>query len=153
MLDVLEIGGGHNPRYHPNVDVVYGDVQVDVRLGLPFASESVKCIYSSDFVEHLTFIELLRLLQECWRILIPNGVLDFTVPDMARAVAVNPSWNDALSHVVYGTRRDAFDVHRAWYSPALLGYVLEHEGWAVTHYETEHGMPLEPKFRVEARKA
>ena len=153
MYDVIELGGGEHPKYHPNLDAVYGDIQKDVRHGLPFDAESVKRIVSYDVLEHFTFEEALALLRECRRVLTEDGELEFIVPDMEEAIKANPEWCDHLRNVVYGTRRDRFDIHKMWWSKDLARYVLAKEGWVVTVEPSLHGgEQRQPKFRIFAVK-
>ncbi len=60
-----------------------GDViNHNVNLGLPFENSSVEVIFSSHFIEHLTFEEGLNFLKECYRVLKPNGILRIVCPDI-----------------------------------------------------------------------
>jgi ubiquinone/menaquinone biosynthesis C-methylase UbiE len=59
----------------------------DVRKGLPFENNSLSAVYSSHMLEHLYFEEARRLLDECYRILEPRGVLRIVVPDLGAIVA------------------------------------------------------------------
>lgn len=54
----------------------------DLRKTLPFAQESVSCIYSSHVFEHLYLEESRRLMRECFRVLHKGGVLRIVVPDL-----------------------------------------------------------------------
>ena len=54
---------------------------MDVRKGLPFATNSVAAIYSGEMLEHFTREQGKRLLEECLRVLVPGGVLRIRVPD------------------------------------------------------------------------
>jgi len=51
-------------------------------LPLPFDDLSIKGVYSSHCLEHLTASEVVKLLQESYRILKPGGIIRITVPDM-----------------------------------------------------------------------
>jgi predicted SAM-dependent methyltransferase len=57
------------------------DFFYDLRRGLPFPDGSVAKIYSSHFLEHLTFKESQSFLKECRRVLIPGGVFSICVPN------------------------------------------------------------------------
>tara|TARA_R110001592_G_scaffold4546_1_gene25502 strand:+ start:632 stop:1351 length:720 start_codon:yes stop_codon:yes gene_type:complete len=60
-----------------------GDViNHNVNLGLPFEDSSIEVIFSSHFIEHLTFEEGLNFLTECKRVLKPNGILRIVCPDI-----------------------------------------------------------------------
>jgi predicted SAM-dependent methyltransferase len=54
----------------------------DVKKGLPFADQSVSCIYSSHTFEHFSWAESLAVAKECFRVLRPGGVLRVAVPDL-----------------------------------------------------------------------
>jgi predicted SAM-dependent methyltransferase len=60
--------------------------RVDVTRGLPFAGGSVDAVYSSHMLEHLSAADAGRVLDECRRVLKPNGVLRLALPDL-RAMA------------------------------------------------------------------
>ncbi|GBU25056.1 glycosyl transferase [Fibrobacteria bacterium R8-3-H12] len=57
------------------------DIYWDLRDGIPFPKDSVSKIYSSHFLEHLTFRECQIFLQECLRVLVPNGIFSICVPN------------------------------------------------------------------------
>lgn len=60
----------------------YNFQHMDVRGGLPYATGSVDMIFSSHFLEHLTYDEGLKFLRECRRVLKPDsGVIRIIVPD------------------------------------------------------------------------
>ncbi|MGF1580828.1 MAG: methyltransferase domain-containing protein [Gemmataceae bacterium] len=48
---------------------------------LPYADNSVSCIYAGELWEHLEYPDAERLTAECFRVLAPNGVLRIRVPD------------------------------------------------------------------------
>ena len=54
----------------------------NVNNGLPFEDSSVEVIFSSHFIEHLTFEEGLNFLKECYRVLRPGGILRIICPDI-----------------------------------------------------------------------
>lgn len=64
-----------NPRVEPDLVL---DLNV---LPYPFESDSVDFIYASQFIEHLT-VNSINFFQECYRILKPNGILEFHLPNM-----------------------------------------------------------------------
>jgi len=57
------------------------DIFWDLRNGLPFPDGRVAKIYSSHFLEHLTFREGQAFLDECIRVLKPGGIFSICVPD------------------------------------------------------------------------
>ena len=58
------------------------DVTLDLRRGLPFESNCSDLIFSEHCFEHLDYPEpVSHLFRECLRVLKPNGILSFSVPD------------------------------------------------------------------------
>ena len=81
----LDVGCGPNTHenfinldylWHPQVDVCW-----DVRRGLPFATGSLRGIFSEHCLEHFQLSDGLALLRECRRVLMPAGVARIVVPD------------------------------------------------------------------------
>jgi SAM-dependent methyltransferase len=80
---VLDIGSGDIKQYPDNigVDLRPGsgvDVRADLRYGLPIADRSVDVIFAVHILEHL--IDFLPLVDECHRVLRPDGVLHMLSP-------------------------------------------------------------------------
>lgn len=57
------------------------DISWDLKFGIPLNNNSVKKIYSSHFMEHLTYKEGQVLLDECLRVLVSGGVFSVCVPN------------------------------------------------------------------------
>lgn len=151
---IIELGGGPTPRHHPNFDAMPGpavDVVCDLSKGIPLPDNSVEGIYSGDFYEHFTFEEGLALLKECKRVLMPSGFIAFLIPDIAGFVRIHPKFNESIQSLIYGDRRHEFDVHKMWYTPELMEYILEHEGWEI--YDIEYFEAEHMKFLVRAKNA
>jgi predicted SAM-dependent methyltransferase len=89
MLDrgveiLIEVGSGERPGEAgwTTIDITQKcDIFWDLRKGLPFPDNSVKKIYSSHFLEHLSFGEIQKFLIECKRALVPGGKFLICVPD------------------------------------------------------------------------
>lgn len=62
------------------------DLWLDVRCGLPYASNSVDSIYSTHMIEHFYPDELNHLLRECRRVLKDEGGLRLVVPSLKNAI-------------------------------------------------------------------
>lgn len=58
----------------------------DVRRGLRFADCSVQYIYSSHTFEHFTYAESLAIAKDCYRVLVPQGIMRVVVPDLERII-------------------------------------------------------------------
>ncbi len=62
------------------------DVFLDLRNKLPIKDNQIKQIYSSHFVEHLTYSELLFHFKECYRVLEVGGEYSICVPDFVKGL-------------------------------------------------------------------
>ena len=68
-----------------NIDIdekLNPDIVLDVTKGLPYPDNSVACIHSEDFIEHITLEDGKFFLGECLRVLKPGGVLRIVTPDL-----------------------------------------------------------------------
>lgn len=86
----LNLGGGNN--HHPKIDYknyisvdinCHNDwcVKHDLRRPIPLPDNSVNRILTEDFLEHIHVDDIKRLLQECFRIIKPKGMMRIGVPD------------------------------------------------------------------------
>jgi len=74
------LGGWINADIAPHRQL---DVLLDGRAGLPFADNSMSCVYAEHFIEHLDQEEGIHFLSECHRILIPgSGVVRVSTPNL-----------------------------------------------------------------------
>ncbi len=84
----LNVGCGR--RYHSqwtNLDLESNDPQVirhDVTKGIPFGESAFQTVYHSHILEHLKPDQGVRLIEECFRVLRPGGILRMVVPDLER---------------------------------------------------------------------
>jgi predicted SAM-dependent methyltransferase len=81
---MLEIGSGGKKGTNgwTTVDVCRGcDIRWDLRRPLPLPENSVSKIYSSHFLEHLAYGDLLTLLQNLYYVMIAGGVFSASVPN------------------------------------------------------------------------
>jgi SAM-dependent methyltransferase len=70
------IPSGEFGRFPANVE--YGNIVK----GLPLTDDSVKLLYCSHVLEHLTLEELRLALHNCYRHLQPGGIFRFVLPDL-----------------------------------------------------------------------
>jgi predicted SAM-dependent methyltransferase len=80
----LEVGSGakHGTNGWVTVDMADGcDLYWDLRRGIPFPSATISKIYSSHFLEHLSYGEGQQFLTECRRVLAPGGLFQICVPN------------------------------------------------------------------------
>jgi len=99
-MDVLNLGTGFKPLVHEGWDIINHDLRLDperpwvtVAWDLnehpwPWAEESFDLIVACAVFEHLRR-NLIETLNECWRILRPQGVLYMKLP----------YWNHEISYI------------------------------------------------------
>ncbi|HZK61809.1 MAG TPA: methyltransferase domain-containing protein [Anaerovoracaceae bacterium] len=66
-------------------DVVY----MNATKPLPFESNLFSYVYSEHFIEHIEYTQLFLLLQECYRVLKPNGKIRLATPDIEFLIALH----------------------------------------------------------------
>ena len=79
----LELGSGpkRGADGWTTVDVRSADIAHDLKRGIPLPENSVHSIYSSHFLEHLPYQQILAHLAECRRVLAPGGQILIAVPN------------------------------------------------------------------------
>ena len=147
-----------------HVDVV-GD-GVDLRR---FADGSVDELYASHMLEHLGFRdELPRALAEWHRVLVPDGLVRVSVPDLMTLcqLFVDPNVSarvrDYIVRVLYGSQEDAHDFHKMGFTLESLSQHLKAAGFHKIMRVREFGVfddtsrltlgPVPISLNVQARK-
>lgn len=109
---MLNIGCGstHHPDWI-NLDVAPidpGVMRADIARGLPFPSGFAAVCYSSHVLEHLERPAARKFVAECFRVLMPGGVIRLAVPDLERLAR---EYLHALEDVTAGNERRQTDYH------------------------------------------
>ena len=68
------------------IDQAQSDITHDLTTPLPFPAGSVDEIYSSAVLEHFYYHELMKLLEDCRRVLRPGGLFHCGVPDVTHYI-------------------------------------------------------------------
>ncbi len=85
-LPYLNLGCG--AHFHPewtNIDFVStgeGVIAYNLTQGVPFADNSFDVVYHSHVLEHFTKEAGQRFIQECYRVLKPNGIIRIAIPNL-----------------------------------------------------------------------
>ncbi len=66
-------------------------IRHDCRKGIPLADNSVDCVFTSHFLEHIRRPEAARVLKESLRVLKPGGRIRVVVPDVRKLIAIYQS--------------------------------------------------------------
>ena len=109
---------------------------------LRFAYGTVDKIVCIQGLEHLSIMRGLSALGHWWLLLKPGGVLIVAVPDMDGTINLLEQGHvDFARRHLRGSRRDEFNYHQTWYTPATLCEILETIGYRVTPLENFHVYP------------
>lgn len=81
------------------------DVVQDVRAGLPFEDSTFDMVLAKHCLEHFTGFDLMRLVNEMWRVTKPGGQWIVVVPD-----ATSPNRYKDPTHVERDWHEDSFDM-------------------------------------------
>jgi predicted SAM-dependent methyltransferase len=112
----LHLGSGsYCPKDWVNVDMIGGDMRMNLGWSLPFEDQRFRLVFSAHAFEHLDYHSAgPRLLREVWRVLRPDGVLRLVVPNLAAYAEAYASRNNKFF-------RDFDKVRPEFGSPA--GYI------------------------------
>jgi predicted SAM-dependent methyltransferase len=143
----LEVGSGakYGEGAWVTIDMVDEcDIFWDLRRGLPFAAGSVSKIYSSHFLEHLSFKEAQAFLEECRRVLCDGGEFLVSVPNARLYIEAYvkgadlqgkgyfghwPAYNKTtkIDYINYMASMDGH--HRYMFDEENLLHILENKGF------------------------
>jgi predicted SAM-dependent methyltransferase len=106
----------------PTVDLVW-----DASQPLPFADQSCTFIYNEHFLEHLTIDQGIAFLQECYRLLLPGGVLRIAMPCLETLVRKylsedwrNQDWLQWNDYQFIQTRAEMINIGFRWWGHQWL---------------------------------
>jgi predicted SAM-dependent methyltransferase len=149
---LVHIGCG--PKYIEGMTNIDGnifrkkDLWLDITLGLPFCSNSVRGVYASHIMEHFKVKTVRRLFREFHRVLKPGGTLRLVVPSLeyaihafvANDVSMLPEWPNQFSSV--GGRFNNFllcaNQHRSIFDLTFLEELLNEAGFTSICRELPH---------------
>lgn len=80
----IELGSGAKSGKNgwTTVDIGGADIYWDLRHRIPLKNETVSSIYSSHLLEHIPYKDMIKFLNECWRILKFEGEFSICVPNV-----------------------------------------------------------------------
>jgi len=119
----LNIGSGKTTRPgYTSWDIIDGHSAYP--LDLPDAS--VDAIYASHILEHFGHREVLPVLREWVRVLVPGGLLQVAVPNFDQVIVEYQNGNrDMVEMWLMGGQTNQYDQHRSLWSPAKLRRAFE----------------------------
>lgn len=131
----LHLGCGK--RYIPGfvhvdlIDYPHIDYRCDVIELSMFENNSIELIYACHILEHFKRFDIENVLKEWYRVLIPNGILRFAVPDFEAIVEYYKETKDLkilYSHI-YGGQKNSLDYHYCAFDFKLLSEILTNIGF------------------------
>jgi len=118
------------------------DMDIDIRKPLPFEANSAKRIFTEHMIEHVTHREAYRFLEECYRILEPQGVIRLSFPSAERIwnyrhMQISQDYSKWLAGCGVGDGSDKAKItsilfnhgHQALWSSSLMICVLSSIGF------------------------
>lgn len=150
---VVELGGGANPRFRPNVDVrmchdASGNQTVDFTADfdreLPMKSDEWDAVFSQYVIEHVSYRAVRGFIAEVFRILKPGGKAVFVTantPAQLQWIANNPSgWDgrdffDSASGLLFGDQDYPENTHKNYMSAIVAEQLFRSAGFGdvITH--------------------
>lgn len=150
---IIELGGGQNPMFRPNLDVracPEVDIVGDINKPLPLKSNEWDGIFCRYAIEHISWRNVRSFIKETHRILAPGGVAVFVAPDLleqARILTETPNLEDKWVCMVFGDNDYDENAHRCGFSPEFAGRVFREAGFervtVIRHPEWRGDMIIE----------
>jgi predicted SAM-dependent methyltransferase len=153
-------------RWHPGIDICW-----DISQRLPFASQSMKGVYTEHCLEHFSIGRAAAILGECRRILEPRGILRVVMPDAEAYLRTYCRQLDGDPHALFpyeeherfeGIRSPILSVNRVFYqdrdSPSghrfmadfhVLDQLLRKSGFR-TVYKCEYRRGADPALLIDS---
>lgn len=132
---IVELGGGQNPRFRPNVDVravPEVDIVADLSKPLPLNNNEWDGVFCSYALEHISWRNVRDFIKETFRILAPGGTAVFITADLleqARMLTEAPSLDDKWVGMVFGDNDYPENSHRCGFSPESAGRIFKEIGF------------------------
>lgn len=165
----LNLGGGRRWLMDgwTNLDKSLGHDFNDKLLDM-FDDNSVDVIYTSHFLEHLTFARGLELLKDCYHALRPSGLIRVVLPDTERLWVILAGGDRSVLEkecAYYRARPDRpllYDIqelfgfvgsihHKSWYSPGILCSFLAFAGFPTKQiFISSYGRSQQKEVQQEA---
>jgi SAM-dependent methyltransferase len=127
-MKLLNFGCGST--YHEdwtNIDIFSSSptvIEHDIRKSLPYPNEHFDACYSSHVIEHMMRNEASTVINECYRILKPHGIIRIVVPDLE---LIARAYLNSLERVVSGEKAAESDYN--WMILELLDQLVRsHSG-------------------------
>jgi len=123
-----------------NVDVIKTvgvDIVDDIRTLANFPAGSASEIYACHVLEHFSHDEIIPILKRWFDVLMPDGVIRISVPDLDRIVKIyadnprhfNTTGNSPWIGLIYGGQSTPYDYHKTGFNFCWLKNLMEQSGF------------------------
>jgi predicted SAM-dependent methyltransferase len=129
----------------PRIDLIH-----NLEEGLPFPADSLTEIRASHVLEHLPHRLAPRLLNECYRVLIPGGKITIKVPDLQKVLEgflnlpEQKRWDTAWEWI-FGSQKREGQFHKTGFTRTRLAGLLKEVGFqeiTIENYRTGYKTSL-----------
>jgi len=138
--NVLEIGGGERPLFHPNMDIRKVD-NVDIvhdleKFPYPFSDESFDGILGMYIIEHISWRKVKDFIKELYRLLKPGGkavLLTANLLEQCKRV-VEAGVNEKTVEMIFGSQEfepNYLGCHKCGFSPSYAEKLFGDMGFDV----------------------
>jgi len=142
MQNVVEIGGGAQPRYcrkfgnGVNLDVRkiddWVDIIADFEKPFPLDSDKYDFVYSQYVIEHISWRRVEQFISELYRITAKNGHVMILAPNLreqCKILANKEEWTMRELQMVFGDQDYQQNAHRSSMSPELTKQLFTKVGF------------------------
>jgi len=160
--EVLEVGGGDRPMFHPNLDcrpMPSVDSVADLNGPLPIEDESYGGGFSMYLIEHLSWRKVCGFVGECHRVLKPSGIAVFITANLLEQCKLAVKWfgegkGYEVSQMLFGDQNYeggdwVFNAHHNGFSPGyavrLFTEIGFHEVKIIEHPDCKTDMIIQAK--------
>lgn len=132
---IIEIGGGRNPFFRPNLDVRAEpevDIVADINETLPLDSDSFDGVFCRYALEHISWRKIKDFIGEIHRILAPGKTAYFVTANLleqARVLTELDEFEDKYVCMVFGDNDYPENTHRCGFSPEFAGRLFQEQGF------------------------
>ena len=132
---IIEIGGGRNPFFRPNLDVRAEpevDIVADINENLPLESNGWDGVFCRYALEHISWRKIRDFIKEIYRILAPGKTAYFVTANLleqARVLTEVDDFDDKWVCMVFGDNDYPENTHRCGFSPEFAGRLFQEQGF------------------------
>ena len=107
------------------------DIVANILTGIPRPNETYDLVRLSSVLEHFSKRENNKIIDECYRVLKPNGVIWISVPDMMAIAEYLLEENKVfqMMNFIYGEQDYEGNLHKWGYTNTTLSELLESKGF------------------------